>query len=377
MALEGFSIRELQTNIAQSDAEWQAGETPFTQMSSDERSLYLGYVPGPEDPSLEEREHIAQTNLDAFLAAAAAAHPSSYDLRNVGGRNFITLVKNQGGCGSCVAFGVAATAEGRLRRQRNNPNLGVDFSESHLYFCNGRRCKSSEGNYGWWSSAALNYFRDNGVVDEACFPYKDATQPCKLCSDSKNRSKKITSWKRITSHAAMKEWLSTKGPLVACYTVYQDFFAYKGGIYKHVTGGVAGGHCISVVGYNDAERYWICKNSWGKNFGEENPYDKGTPKEKGYFRIAYGQCGIDSSMDTVDEVAETGWERNQRIVGLWATNQDRNAWVFVSGMGWRKISPDNDNIFFDMLAQLIAAKGGNRPVNFYQENKVIKQVYVF
>ena len=312
-----------------------------------------------------------------FLAAAAAAHPGSYDLRNVSGKNFITPVKNQGGCGSCVAFGVAATAEGRLRRQRNNPNLVVDFSESHLYFCNGRRCKVSEGNYGWWSSAALNYFRDNGVVDEACFPYKDTTQPCKLCADSNNRLKKIASWKNMTSHAEMKEWISTKGSLVACYTVYDDFFAYKGGIYKHVTGGVAGGHCVSVVGYNDVEKYWICKNSWGKTFGEENPYDTGAPKEKGYFRIAYGQCGIDSSMDTVDAIAETGWERNQRIIGLWAINEDRNAWVYVKDLGWRKISPDNDNIFFDMLAQLIAAKGGNFRVDFRQENSVIKEVYVF
>jgi C1A family cysteine protease len=378
MALEGFSINELRTRITDAGAEWEAGETQFTEMSSIERSLYLGYIPGPGEPSLEEREQIAQANLEVFLAAGTAAgFPSSYDLRNVNGQNFITPVKDQGGCGSCVAFGVAATAEGRFRIQRNNPNLEVDFSEAHLFFCNGRQCKKGDPNYGWSASAGLTFFRDQGVVDDACYPYQGINQACKLCTDWQGRLRKITGWKQISSAGEMKEWISTQGPLVACYTVYDDFFAYTGGIYKHLTGGVAGGHCISVVGYNDAQQYWICKNSWGKTSGEENPYDPQTPKEKGYFRIAYGQCGIDSVMYTVDAVAETGWERNQRVVGLWTINEDRNAWVYVQGMGWRKISPDNDNIFFDMLTQLIAAKGGNRPVDFRQEGSVIKEIYVF
>jgi C1A family cysteine protease len=163
----------------------------------------------------------------------------------------------------------------------------------------------------------------------------------------------------------MKEWISTKGPLVACYTVYQDFYAYRGGIYRHVSGRRRGGHCVSCVGYNDVQKYWICKNSWGAGFGEN-----------GYFRIAYGECGIDSSMDTVEDI-EPIWERNRRIIGLWAINQNRNAWVYVQGLGWRKISPDNDNIFFDMLTQLIAAKAGNRRVDFRQKNRVIKEIYVF
>jgi hypothetical protein len=56
MALEGFSIRELQADIAQSNAGWQAKETVFTQMSISERALYLGYISDTNEPSLEERE---------------------------------------------------------------------------------------------------------------------------------------------------------------------------------------------------------------------------------------------------------------------------------------------------------------------------------
>ena len=35
-----------------------------------------------------------------------------------------------------------------------------------------------------------------------------------------------------------------------------------------------GGHAVAVVGYDDTEGYWICKNSWGKSWGEN-----------GFFRI--------------------------------------------------------------------------------------------
>lgn len=70
------------------------------------------------------------------------------------------------------------------------------------------------------------------------------------------------------------------------------------------------------------------------------------------------------------------WQNNKNVIGLWAINQDRNAYAYFKGVGWRKISPTNDNIFFDMLSQLIAAKAHGYAVNFYEENGVIKQIYV-
>jgi hypothetical protein len=147
--------------------------------------------------------------------------------------------------------------------------------------------------------------------------------------------------------------------------VYNDFFSYTSGVYRHVSGGVAGGHCVCAVGYNDAGGYWICKNSWGTGWGQA-----------GYFNIAYGECGIDSTMWAVEGVAETGWLNNTRVVGLWTIDQDRNAWAYLAGVGWRRIASNNDNIFFDLLRLLAAAKEGGRPVNVYQDNAVITQIYV-
>src|SRR6516164_8153199 len=51
-------------------------------------------------------------------------------------------------------------------------------------------------------------------------------------------------------------------PLTTCFSVYADFYSYHSGIYHHVSGALEGGHCVCCIGYDDARRYWICKNSW-------------------------------------------------------------------------------------------------------------------
>jgi len=60
---------------------------------------------------------------------------------------------------------------------------------------------------------------------------------------------------------------------------------------RHVSGPDGGLHCVEVIGYSEAEQCWICKNSWGAGWGEG-----------GFFRIAYGQCAIDSGALGVEGV---------------------------------------------------------------------------
>ncbi len=292
---EKIDAKKLQAEVQKAGGRWQAGVTSVSELSDDEKLLRLGYVPGPNEPSLEHREAVASAQYAAFGGEPAAfGAPPIYDLRNVAGKNFITSVKDQGGCGSCVAFGSCATVEGTLRVQRNDPNLAVDLSEAHLFYClaraQGRMCSGPNG--GWWVPAALDCIKNPGVSDEPCYPYVAGDQNCtNLCANWQSRVSKITGWHAINSAADMKTWLSTKGPLAACFTVYQDFFNYHSGVYHHVSGGVAGGHCVSVVGYSDPGGFWICKNSWGTGWGES-----------GFFCIAYGQCGIDATMWAVEGV---------------------------------------------------------------------------
>jgi uncharacterized repeat protein (TIGR02543 family) len=80
------------------------------------------------------------------------------------------------------------------------------------------------------------------------------------------------------------------GPLVAGFTVYADFYyGYNGGVYHwdHVSQAV-GGHAVVIVGYDSNEQYWIVKNSWSANWGEN-----------GYFKIRFGEAGIESYVASV------------------------------------------------------------------------------
>jgi hypothetical protein len=286
-----MNVSELQKRLAASNALWKAAENPIARLAADERRRRLGFKPGPNEPSLKEREAISKTRRAAVRAMGA---PASFDLRNVGGSNFVTSVKDQGGCGSCVAFGTIATVESALQFARKNPNLGVDLSEAHLFSCIGKDTNATCAD-GWWPEAALDGVRDVGVTDEACFPYRGEDQNCESkCSDWQSRLTKILGWHRLNDVAGMKEWIAERGPLVACFTVYEDFFAYSTGVYHHTVDVEAGGHCVSVVGFDDTEGCWICKNSWDSSWGDG-----------GFFRIQYGDSGIDASMWGVDVTART------------------------------------------------------------------------
>ncbi len=372
METEKITIEDVRGALSAAGDPWEAGVTSLSSLSPSEQKQHLGLTPPEGEPTIAEIEQLWVSREASLRAEAISAFgiPSAYDLRNVGGKNFVTPIRDQKSCGSCVAFGTVATVESQVRLQYGNPNLDIDLSEAHMFFCHGRD-RGATCSTGWWPNEAFDAFTGKGVSDEPCYPYdiglskKDCSG---LCSNWADRVVKITGYTPLTGKVAdIKNWINTKGPVCACFIVYEDFFSYKSGVYKYVTGAKAGGHCVTIVGYDDARGCWICKNSWGTGWGEQ-----------GFFNIAYGQCGIDTWLNLgVNSIAATGWHSNCHVTGLWTIDQDRNAWVYFDCVGnWRKISPDNDNIFFDMLAQLIAAKAAGRPVNFYEENSVIKQVYV-
>jgi hypothetical protein len=72
-----------------------------------------------------------------------------------------------------------------------------------------------------------------------------------------------------------------------------------------------------------------------------------------------------------------GWQANRRVAALWANGQVRNAWAYLGGLGWRRLSARSDAAFCGMLVQLIAAKGAGRPINALVEDDAITQVYVY
>jgi C1A family cysteine protease len=361
MPITAADITRLQELIRSRDLHWVAGLNGLASLSEDQLKLRLGADP----TKTAARLTVAQ---DHALAATAVSYPASWDWRAVNGQNYVTSVKDQGGCGSCVAFGTVGAIEGAYQVAHNNPNSGICLSEAQMFYCYGKEAGATCAS-GWWPDQALTDAQNQGLVDCACFPYTAGDQNCNLCANASSRETRITGYQAINNVAQMKQWISSHGPVSTCFTVYDDFFSYTSGVYTPTSTTVAGGHCVVVIGYNDSGRYWICKNSWGTGWGES-----------GFFCIAYDVCGIDAEMWAIDGILETGWlmyPPNPTVLGLWAINQDQNAWAYLNGYGWRKISPDNDNICEDMLSQLIAAKAAGRPLSVYQNNGVITQLYVW
>ena len=206
--------------MKQSDAAWEPGETSMTKLSPEERQRRLGFTPPPGELSLDELHAALERGETAeHESAESVGAPAAFDLRNVGGRSYVTPIKNQGGCGSCVAFGSTATVESTAAYERRDPNLVLDLSEAQLFYCwakaEGRNCAN-----GWWPERALIAYRDKGVTFEDYFPYTAGDQACNVNADWPNKNAKITSMQQLTSTAAMKDWISTHGPVSACFIVY-------------------------------------------------------------------------------------------------------------------------------------------------------------
>jgi C1A family cysteine protease len=267
-----------------------------------------------------------QPNVTRLMRPVVKAIPRSWDWRAVHGGNWISDAKSQGGCGSCVVFGVAAALESHQRIESSNSNLDVDASEAALFFIPERQCNVGDPRYGWSIPAALDFLIDQGACFEENYPYRGVNQNAELVEGTE-LTLRITGYDSTTQTSQMKRWLCEEGPLVAGYTVYQDFDVYwsggANGVYTHVSGNVRGGHVVAVIGYDDAQSCWICKNSWGPTRGND-----------GCFRIGYGQCGIDDRMYLIEDIYKVHTRdelpynpRNLRIV-----DEGPKGWLLTDGV---------------------------------------------
>jgi hypothetical protein len=74
----------------------------------------------------------------------------------------------------------------------------------------------------------------------------------------------------------------------------------------------------------------------------------------------------------------SAWLNNKRIVSLWSINQNRNSWVGVDGIGWKKLVNNSDSaiVALTMLSSHACEKGS--PVNYREESDgMIYEMYVW
>ena len=201
---------------------------------------------------------------------------------------FDSAVKSQGGCGSCWAFASVALVENLINQE--GISGADDLSEQTILSCSG-----DGGCRGGWYFEGLRYMSQSGVSSEACHPYEARDDNCGDRCEQPNYLIKIREhtsamglWGDDHSVDDMKLALQN-GPLIVYMLVPDDGtfegVGYQGGIYDYQGGSISAqqGHAVLVVGYNDLQKYFLVKNSWGEWWGEN-----------GYFRIAYD--------DVADEV---------------------------------------------------------------------------
>jgi C1A family cysteine protease len=260
-----ISVNSINSLIKKNNAGWIARENKVSRMSDYEIKRLLGSNDQPEGGALFEDRTKANESMD---------------WRNVSGVNWLGPVLDQGNCGSCVAFASVATLEAQYRISSNLSWLTSTFSPQQLFNCGGGSC-----NMGWMPSSAARFLKNKGVVDSSCAPYEsgstgeDVRCQANFCQNQLERTFKISDYNTPSVRGGMssrvKEALK-KGPLLTSMTVYEDFMVYSSGIYKSVSNKKEGGHAVSIVGFNDTERYWIVRNSWGPDWGEN-----------GFIRVSY------------------------------------------------------------------------------------------
>ncbi|ONI79002.1 peptidase C1 [Actinosynnema sp. ALI-1.44] len=371
-------IAVLRDSLAALGQPWQAGETRLSPLGDRARRLRLG-VPAPAQADIAARaglaERLVAEALDAIgrpvvdATAPASTLPKSFDLRDVGGRDFVTAVRDQGSCASSVAFGVLAALETTAAFTRGVPGLDLDLAEAHLFHGHAaERGYTSES--GAWPDDLLDDAVRVGVTFEDYFPYQDdgsgAADP-----DWPNRLAKAAGVTDLTGNpAAIKQHIFGYGAVAACLTVHSDFFHYRAGVYKPTTDHLVGGHCVAIVGWDDDAQCWIAKNSWGPGWGEN-----------GFFRIGYGECFIEcypgkrSSVFGCTAVHLRAWLPAQRALRLFATANDANGWAYLENVGWTHLA-DGQHSTTNKLAMLMNARAGGHSVTPFINGNELSTVQI-
>ncbi|EFJ42081.1 hypothetical protein VOLCADRAFT_97816 [Volvox carteri f. nagariensis] len=214
----------------------------------------------------------------AYGDVLAALSFPIWDSRNVTGTsyNLISPVKDQGSCGSCVSFAVAAMAEAAVGAVSLTTVNNNDFSEQWLFFCNGMFVPSCE--YGWFARDATTVVVNKNIPYEVNFPYL-GIPGCTLRSPPLRYAGGMF-WKTTFSNLTLaKQHIRMYGSVTSYFAVYTDFLSWTASSPPYIWNRASlflGYHQVLVMGYSDEGSYWIIKNSWGTNKGD-----------KGYYRISY------------------------------------------------------------------------------------------
>ena len=189
-------------------------------------------------------------------------------------------VEDQGNLGSCTANALAGALECLERKDKVS---FIDLSRLFIYYNERVIEQSVSSDSGAMIRDGIKSLKKTGVCSEKKWPYvisKFAVKPNSACyKEALNHQ--ITSYQRILTLDQMKSCLADGFPFVFGFTVYESFESpqvAKTGIVNmpKKNESVLGGHAVLAVGYNDKDKRFIVRNSWGTSWGM-----------KGYFTMPY------------------------------------------------------------------------------------------
>ncbi|CAF3645872.1 unnamed protein product [Rotaria sp. Silwood1] len=244
----------------------------FGDMTNEEfRKQMNGYKMNLKNETIKFDRH-------KFLTPSNIVLPESVDWRTKG---YVTPIKDQGQCGSCWAFSTTGSLEGQHFAKTSKL---VSLSEQNLV-----DCSLNLGCHGGIMDLAFLYIKSNGGIDtEWSYPYEAERRKCRF--DPKNIGATDTGFVEIKmeNETDLQFAIATVGPIsVAIDASKSSFQFYSSGVYDepHCSTYLLD-HGVLAVGYGtiNSKDYYIVKNSWGTNWGNQ-----------GYIwmsRNKNNQCGI-------------------------------------------------------------------------------------
>jgi len=268
-------ISQINKSIKSKGLAWVAGETEVSALSYGEKKKLFGQSTFPSGIEYYTGGILQAGDGLNLKSATAAAMVDNWDWRSRHSKNWVTEVKNQGSCGSCWAFAATGATEAQVNLYYNQL-LNLNLSEQDVLSCSGGGDCS-----GGFPDMALDYIKNNGIVDETAFPYTSTNQLCSSKNTNSTQLIKIggranfgsTTWPKSDDN--LKKMIIKYGPL-------------SGGLYDWSHAMVLLGWKVVKAGdrfyTRDSNKMtywvtipdgspligttvWIFKNSWG-NWGD-------------------------------------------------------------------------------------------------------------